>query len=382
MNHPSVLTLPALLAATLLSTAAMAVPDGGDRPVTPPIDPPGMDKLQQIIDAAMPQDVQEDNSKLLANLLKPRVAASDPSAQFNVMTAPRALGMRRPRPSKDCFAPPPRFACELVEGTREGGGAFRKIEADSLGNLSFINRLPDPSNGAPEQAGAPPLPSFSLSEKEAVAAFFDVFTGVFGVPPEEAPDSAEWQVDKLLLGLQNSDEPGKPPEIHTIAGTVQVPRMLQVEGLSVPRVPVLGAHVQGSMDDLGRGLPFRVEVQEWTRFTFPPALQRARARGRSALVGEIAKELVNALRNAPKDVAIQIAYAKVGQFDELGSYGGPDTDEATGVAADGIPDAHRYVPVLLTSVSPMAADASEEEQAGAFSTAGQELVTPLFELNE
>jgi len=66
MNHPSVLTLPALLAATLLSTAAMAVPDGGDRPVTPPIDPPGMDKLQQIIDAAMPQDVQEDNSKLLA----------------------------------------------------------------------------------------------------------------------------------------------------------------------------------------------------------------------------------------------------------------------------------------------------------------------------
>ncbi|MEQ8663407.1 MAG: hypothetical protein RLW62_21530, partial [Gammaproteobacteria bacterium] len=169
-------------------------------------------------------------------------------------------------------------------------------------------------------------------------------------------------------------------EIHAIAGVVQVPRTLAVDGLSMSRVPVLGAHVQGSMDDLGRGLPFRVEVQEWTRFTFPPALQRARARGRSVLVGEIAKELVNALRQTPKQVSVQIAYAKVGQFDELGSYGGPDSDSA--VAADGIPDAHRYVPVLLTSISPMPPDATEEEQAAAFSTAGQELVTPLFELSE
>ena len=381
MYHAFIRTLPVLLAAASFSPVLLAVPDGGDRPVTPPLDPPGLERLRQIIDAAMPEDVQEDNGKLLASLLKPRVATSDPSGAFNVMTAPRALGMRRPRPSKDCFAPPPRFACELVEGTREGGGAFKKVEADSLGNLSFLSRLPDPSNGAPEQAGAPPLPSFSMSDKEAVAAFFDVFTKVFGVPPEEAPDSTAWQVEKVLLGLQDGNEPGKPPEIHTIAGTVQVPRMLEVAGLSVPRVPVLGAHVQGSMDDLGRGMPFRVEVQEWTRFTFPPALQKARARGRGELVGEIAEALVNALRNAPKDVAIAIAYAKVGQFDELGSYGGPDTDDA-GPSADGIPDAHRYVPVLLTSVSPMAPDASEEEQAGAFSTAGQELVTPLFELNE
>lgn len=381
MYHAFIRTLPVLLAAASFSPVLLAVPDGGDRPVTPPLDPPGLERLRQIIDAAMPEDVQEDNGKLLASLLKPRVAASDPSGAFNVMTAPRALGMRRPRPSKDCFAPPPRFACELVEGTREGGGAFKKVEADSLGNLSFLSRLPDPSNGAPEQAGAPPLPSFSMSDKEAVAAFFDVFTKVFGVPPEEAPDSTAWQVEKLLLGLQDGNEPGKPPEIHTIAGTVQVPRMLEVAGLSVPRVPVLGAHVQGSMDDLGRGMPFRIEVQEWTRFTFPPALQRARARGRSELVGEIAEALVNTLRNAPKDLAIAIAYAKVGQFDELGSYGGPDADDA-GTPADGIPDAHRYVPVLLTSVSPMAPDASEEEQAGAFSTAGQELVTPLFELNE
>ncbi|MEQ8661889.1 MAG: hypothetical protein RLW62_13825, partial [Gammaproteobacteria bacterium] len=181
MINRSTFLFTILLSAVLHGGSVLAVPDDGDRPATPPLDPPGMERLQQLIDAAMPQDVQEDNSKLLASLLAPKVADSDPSGAFNVVTAPRLLGMRRPRPDKACFAPPPRFDCELVEGSREGGGAFRKVAADSLGNISFINRLPDPSNGNPEQLPAVQLPTFSMSDKEAVAAFFDVFTRVFGV---------------------------------------------------------------------------------------------------------------------------------------------------------------------------------------------------------
>ncbi|MEQ8230413.1 MAG: hypothetical protein RLW61_08745 [Gammaproteobacteria bacterium] len=380
MSQAHMLPFAAVLVAALASGTAVAVPDGGDRPATPPNDPPALEELRRIIDESMPEDVQENNGKLLASLLQPRVAQQGPSDVFDPTMAPRQLGMRRPRPSKDCFAPPPRFDCELVEGTREGGGAFRALAADSLGNISYLNRLPDPSKGAPEQLPAVQLPTFSMSDEEAAKSFFDVFTSVFGVPAEEAPDVASWQVEKLLLGLQNSDEPGKAPEVHVIAGVVQIPRMLAVEGLSVPRVPVLGSHVQGSMDDLGRGLPFRVEVQEWTRFTFPQALGRAQPRTRSALVGAIADQMVRNLREPPKAIDIRLAYAKVGEFEELGSYGGPDSDET--MPQDGIPDAHRYVPVLLTSVSPLAPDASEEEQAGAFSSAGEEIVTPLFDLNE
>lgn len=370
---------------SVLSCNVIAVSDEGGRPLPPPRDPPSREALLKLIGDAMPDDIGTSNTELLARLLKPRVAPSGPSEAFNVQRMTAALRLRRVVPAKGCFLPPPRTECELTEGSRTGGGAFKKVEADSLGNVSYLSRLPDPSAGNPEGGAAPPLPSFSLADKAAQDRFANVFTQIFGVPIEELPAPSSWVIERLQLGMQDGDKPTAPVEIKEIAGVVTIPRVLLVDGLKQPLVPVLGAHVQGAMDDLGGGLPFRVEVQGWTRFTLPAALQKARAMTRSELVDGIANELERSLRETPRSIAIEIAYAKVGDFDtDLGSYGGPDSEEGPAAASsgDGLPDSHRFVPVVVTSISPMSADASDEEQAAAFSTAGVEIVTPLFAISE
>ncbi len=382
MNKRLGLNLVIVFATCIAIAQVHAVRDDGDKPVPPPIDPPKLDTLKLMIDRAMPEDVQEDNSKLLKLLLEPEASPTGPSDKFDIRTAPRKLGMRRAVPSKGCFAPPPRLSCTMGEGSRDGGGAYKQIQADSVGNISFVSRLPDPSLGNPEKVGDLVLPSFTMDDLFVIDSFFNIFVKVFGVPPMEAPDPSSWKVDRMLVGMQDAERSTLRPEIKEVAGMVEIPRMLTVRGLSLPAVRVLGSQVQGAIDDQSGGLPFRVEVQGWTRFTIPSALQRAEAMPRSDLVGHIAGNLINDLREMPDHITVEIAYAKVGQFDELGSYSGGDADDDSGPAADGIPDAHRYVPVLLTSVSPMSADADEEEQAGAFSTAGVEFVTPLFKLSE
>jgi len=370
---------------SVLSCNVQAVSDDGGRPLPPPRDPPTRADLVKLIDEAMPDDIGNTNTELLERLLKPRIAPTGPSEAFNVQRMTAALRLRRVVPGKGCFLPPPRTECELTEGSRTGGGAFKKVEADSLGNVSYLSRLPDPSAGNPEGGAAPPLPSFSLADKAAQDRFANVFTQIFGVPVEELPAPSSWVIERLQVGMQDADKPTAGAEIKEIAGVVTIPRVLLVDGLKQPLVPVLGSHVQGAMDDLGGGLPFRVEVQGWTRFTFPAALQKARAMTRAQLVDGIASELERSLREKPRSIAIEIAYAKVGDFDtDLGSYGGPDSNEGPAAASsgDGLPDDQRFVPVVLTSISPMSADSSEEEQAAAFSTAGVEFVTPLFAVTE
>ncbi|MGE0861095.1 MAG: hypothetical protein AB7I01_10700 [Gammaproteobacteria bacterium] len=367
---------PLGLMLSLLSATAAAVPDDGGRPVPPPDNRPSLETLRQLVDEAMPVDVQDDNSKLLAVLLKPQVAPRGPSDGFDIVKTGRLLRLGRPVPGKGCFQPPPNYDCTYSEGSPGGGGAYRELRADSLGNLRFVSRLPDPSRGNPEGGTGSPLPKYSLEDQAALKAFVDLFTGVFQVPSIEVPPSDSWKLRKLALGVADGDK-GTPTTTQVIAGMVQVPRMVKVDGLKAPMVPVIGGEVQGAMDDLG---VFRVKVNDWTRFTMPERLKDARAPSRRSLVDDIAEQLSRQLEYKPQRIAVEIAYAKGDRFSELVVAEGSEEASPT---ANAIPDAHRYVPVLMTSVTPMPADSSEEEQNAAFiAEAGFEMVTPLYELGD
>lgn len=368
---------PLGLMLSLLSATAAAVPDDGGRPMPPPDNRPSLETLRQLVDEAMPVDVQDDNSKLLAVLLKPQVAPRGPSDGFDIVKTGRLLRLGRPVPGKGCFQPPPNYDCTYSEGSPGGGGAYRELRADSLGNLRFVSRLPDPSRGNPEGGTGSPLPKYSLEDQAALKAFVDLFTGPFQVPDIEVPPIDSWKLRKLALGVADADK-GTPTTTQIIAGMVQVPRMVKVDGLKVPMVPVIGGEVQGAMDDLG---VFRVKVNDWTRFTMPERLREARAPTRRSLVDDIAEQLSRQLEDKPQRIAVEIAYAKGDRFSELVVPEG--SEEPSPTAANTIPDAHRYVPVLMTSVTPMPADSSEEEQNEAFiAEAGFEMVTPLYELGD
>ena len=138
-----------------MAATVAAVSDGGDTPV-PPLGPaPTMEQLQGLVEQAMPADIKADNRELLAALMKPVVAPRGPSDGFDIKSAGRALRLSRATPGKGCFVPPPLYNCTFSDGTRGGGGAYQELHADSLGNLRFISRLPDPTRGNPEAAGAP-----------------------------------------------------------------------------------------------------------------------------------------------------------------------------------------------------------------------------------
>ena len=363
----------------ILAGPAAAVKDDGGTPVPPPGPPPTMEDIQSMVEAAMPSDVKADNRALLAALMKPVVAPQGPSDGFNVATAGRTLRLRRATPGKGCFLPPPRYDCTVSDGSRGGGGAYKEIHADSLGNLRFVSRLADPTNGNPE-SGNPPLPiKYSRDDKAAIASFFDIFVKVFALPAGEAPPVQDWKVHKLAIGVADPEK-GVRQTIHIVAGVVNVPRLLKVQGLSTPTIPVLGSRVQGSMDDQGI---FRVEIDNWTRFTMPDRLAQATAPSRSALVKTIAEELSHELNEKPHSINVAIAYAKSSQFSDLAIGGTTEEEVLPGPAAAGdpIPTEHRYVPVLLTSVTPTAADATEEQQGAEFvSEGGVEMVTPLYQI--
>lgn len=369
----------ALVILSVLAGPAVAVRDDGGTPIPPPARRPSLEDLKRLVDEAMPPDIKEDNGALLAALMKPQAAPAGPSDRFDIAGASRALRLRRAVPGKGCFLPPPRYDCTVADGTRGGGGAYKELQADSFGNLRFISRLADPTSGNPESGNAPPLPKFSKNDDDAIKAMLDMLVGVFHVPASEAPPADELKIEKLNVGVADPDS-RLPPKIQTVAGVVNVPRLLKVDGLSVPTIPVLGNGAQGAMDDLG---VFRIELDEWTRFTMPARLADARAPSRNALIDTIAEGLSRELAEMPRGILIGIAYAKGAQFSEL-SVGGNEEEPAAAAAAAGdlIPDEHRYVPVLVTSVAPTGADPSEEEQASAFSTGAMEMVTPLYELSD
>lgn len=363
----------------LLAGPAAAVKDDGGTPVRPPGSPPSIEDIQSMVDSAMPSDIKADNRALLATLMKPTVSPQGPSDAFNVAKAGRVLRLRRATPQKGCFLPPPAFDCTVSDGSRGGGGAYKEIHADSLGNLRFVSRLADPTNGNPESGNPSPPVKYTRDDKAAVASFFDIFVKVFALPSSEAPPVEQWKVQKLAIGIVDPDKRAARTT-HIVAGFVSVPRLLKVPGLSTPTIPVIGSRVQGSMDDLGI---FRVEIDNWTRFTMPDRLAQATAPSRSALVKTIAEELSRELSVKPQSIKVEIAYAKSSQFSDLAIGGTSEEDgsPAAAAAVASIPAEHRYVPVLLTSVTPTPADSTEEQQAAMFvSEAGLEMVTPLYQI--
>ncbi len=363
----------------LLAGPAAAVKDSGGTPVRPPVSPPKLEDIQNMVDSAMPSDIKEDNRALLATLMKPTVAPQGPSDAFDVTNAGRVLRLRRATPQKGCFLPRPAYDCTVSDGSRGGGGAYKEIHADSFGNLRFVSRLADPSNGKPE-SGTPPAPvKYTRDDKAATAGFFDMFVKVFALPPSEAPPVEQWKVRKLAIGIADPDKRAVRTT-HVVAGLVDVPRLLKVPGLSTPAIPVIGSRVQGSMDDQGI---FRVEIDNWTRFSMPERLAQATAPSRSALVKTIAEDLSRELSVKPHSIKVEIAYAKSSQFSDLAIGGTSEEDgsPSAAAAATPIPAEHRYVPVLLTTVAPTPADSSEEQQVAMFAAeAGLEMVTPLYQI--
>lgn len=364
----------AALGLMLLAAVAHAVPDDGVRPVPPPTTRPTLEDLQRLVDAAMPADVKADNSALLAALLRPQAAAQGPSDVFDITVASRLLRLTGGVPGAGCTLPRPRFDCVVAVGTRGGGGAYKELRADSLGNLHYLSRLADPSGGNPENVTAPPLPTFTRSDADTVTALSGVLLNLFRVPATETLPTSRWRVEKMTVGIVDGDS-RLPPRIQTVAGVVILPRLLRVEGLGVQVVPVIGAGAQAAIDDAGL---FRVEVDDWTRFTMSSRLANATASSRSALVANIASALSRELKETPRAVRIGIAYAKSSDFSELGI--GGDEQDAPPPTAAVMPEEHQYVPVLFTAIAPVAAEPTEATQAQAFSTGGMEMVTPLFEL--
>lgn len=364
-----------LALAALLATPALAIEDPDRSP--PPQDPPTAEKLAGLIDQAMPPEIQEDNSGLVAQLLKPKVGRSV-FAVFDPNKAASALNLRRAVAATDCgqlrlpSGDLDLGDCVYRAGRPDGAGGYQALRFDKnrlLGNIRFVSRPTGPAS--PDTAPAV-LRKLSQSPDAALKSVQELAFNVLGMPPEEVAPASQWTLRSLAVDVAS---PTGGVETAIVEGLVRARRQLDA-GLGKP-VPVLGSDFRATINDVGIS---RASVNEWTPFVVLPSVSPDRARPRSELVRLFSEEMAKELVNMPGRVAMRLVYAKAGQI-------APEDESAA--EADGnvlpagqIPDAHKYVPCLLATVSPVPLEMSEADQAKTNDTAGFYVLKPLVVFND
>jgi hypothetical protein len=324
-----------------LAIAPAAIAQTGEDPR-----PPTREQLMEMIDAALPAVIQEDNAELVGLLLRPRLG-DPPSKTFDRATAVRLIfGRLTPTFAPECkkgvtpAGMPDPNECMAFRGSPNGPGAFMALEFSKhpgFGNFNFLKRSAD---GSVTPASLKPV---QLADPDASKAAMQFLVATFGLSTLEMPELAA--VKTLTLGFAGQTAGGGllPPSAIGVQKHVFIQRQAGVDVDGLPVVPVPGRAVV-ALDDAGVQ---NALVDGWGDLVPSPGVDPKQAKGRRQLVNEMADEVMTNLESPVGKVHARIQLA-------------------------GIPDgtSQTLLPAVQLWVSPLPDDLSEAEQATRKTTAG------------
>ena len=350
------LAVAAFVAAVTLSLSVQARDDPPDDPT-----PPSRDELMVEIDKALPEIIEDDNSRLVGALMAAR-RGKPLSATFSVHEAIRTLfGRVRPNFSPGCrllttpSGDPDPGNCTASVGIQAGGGAYSRLvfaKNMGFGNVKYQRRSADRII-RPED-----LKAVGIGDREAYEKALVFLNHTFGldlsevpVPPEDAKNP--YPIRQLALGWK--DDSGNKGSVATHK-VVMLRRGLKTEIRELPWVPAPG-DAMVMLDDSGIE---QAAIRNWMELREHPNISPGDAKSRSQLVEDIADELLPAVQS-------------------------PVAVLTTGIVLDAIPEGSRglMVPAVKVFMSPVPRDLSEEEQEKLGpSTTGVIMVIPLVDIPE
>lgn len=315
----------------------------------PPDDPrpPSRDELVNLIGAALPDIIGDDNSALVETLMNPGLGAPIRES-FDLAEAVRTLfGRALPTFASDCkrvttpAGEPDPGNCTGARGDASGPGAYTQLSFSKhlgLGNLKYSQRSAD-TGLSPDD-----LVRVQMSDAEAYGQATAFLTETFGVPPEEIPQRPKGVPPPVRdLVMAWADEQGAAGAV-AIQKVVTIQRGLKVDIAELPWVRATG-DAMVVMDDQEIQ---QAAVRNWVDLIPHPDVDPANAKSRSELTDEIVEDLLNVNKIPIDSMRSQIVLAGI----------------TNGVFSI------KMLPSLLLSVAPVARDPEEAEQHMAWSTAG------------
>ena len=296
----SVVLATLLLAFTFTSQAS-------DKPTDDP-NPP-LDELMRLIDVALPAElITEDNTKLVALLLNPKLGIPLSESFDSVSTIKRLFGRGGASLSPDCrklTTPVGDMAedeCIASKGTESGAGAYRMLRFSKhmeFGNIVYSNR------GLDQVVDPAKLVPVRMTDREAYEKAV-TFLRELGLPAEEFPvipaDAQQLPVRTIALGWAD-DKAAAAPASVPVEKMVIIPRGLFV-GVHARLEQVAGpGNALVIMDDLGVK---EAIVQGWQEVLPHPKANMDNAKTRSELVREIAEDIASDLQGPVRAINIQV----------------------------------------------------------------------------
>lgn len=324
-----------------LAIAPAAIAQTGEDPK-----PPTREQLMEMIDAALPAVIKEDNAELVGLLLRPRLG-DPPSKTFDRAAAVRAIfGRLTPTFAPDCKrgvtqagAPDPN-ECMAFRGSANGPGAFMALEFSKhpgFGNFNFMKRSAD---GSVTPASLKPV---QLADPDASKAAMQFLVATFGLSSLEMPELAAVRTLTLGFAGQTAGAGLLPPTAIGVQKHVFIQREAAVDVDGLPVVPIPGRAVV-ALDDAGVQ---NALVDGWGDLVPAPGADPKQAKGRRQLVNEMADEALTNLESPVGKVHARIHLAGI---------------------ADGT--SQLLLPAVQLWISPLPDDLSEAEQATRKTTAG------------
>lgn len=340
----------------LVTTALLGLPVVARAGDTPPTDPrpPSRSELVAQIGNALPGLIGSANSELVDKLIHARMG-SPLSRSFDQAKAVKAIfGRTPPTYAPDCkqlFTPTGDIdpgECMATRGQRGGQGAFTRLSFSKhlgLGSIKYLKRAAD---GSVMPSALQPV---KLTDSQAYAQALAFLQTNLGLPPEEVPQPPTGATNPLPvknLVMAWADKPGG-------GGGVPVQKLVLVQRGFFVDIKGAGGQrdlpwVQGPgqarvlVDDTGIQ---QAAIRGWQELRANPAVDPRNAKTRTALIEEIADDLLgeNGVPIASMRFTILLSSTPAGSFGLL-------------------------LPAVQMTASPVPADLSEAGQGSAVSTAG------------
>ena len=320
------------------------------------------EELAKLVDAALPEVITQDNIGLVsafADALQRQLEATTPlSKGFDPAAASvKIFGDATPKRSPDCTklttsnGDLARDECSMYVGIERGTGPFKQFKFSKntgLGNIRFLQRNADKAFSLTN------IRPIDLADADAYAKAMDFLGGVFGLDSSEIPTAPKdaknpYPVKTINMGW-NKDARTKPRSV-SLEKLVQIRRGFQFDyPMATRSFPIRGPIGDGKatvvIDNTGIQ---QALVSDWQDAKLHPGLNPKAAKTRAQLISEIMDDLYTSSQGPYQLVKARFIGKLVQQ-----------TNSSTAL----------LLPAVQISVSPVARDLTEEQQAQVISTAG------------
>lgn len=303
--------------------------------------PPARGALSELVEAALPELIGDDNRGLVGQLREARLGtplsqAFDPGKIIaELFEDPEPVYAPACEELRTEAGDPDPGSCSVSSGEVSGRGAFKELRFSKhmgLGTVTFQSREADRELQADE------LKPVGLSQEEAYQRATRQLVAIFDLPAEEIPeppDNAKNRFPARNLAVGRGDQSGSKGQIP-VKKVVSIQRGLYVGIDRLPWIPAPG-RATVVMDDEGAS---QIMIRNWQELRPHPQLLPENAKSRAELVEEIVEDLLT-VNDAPvARMRSRIIFTAL----PASTYG-------------------LMVPTLQVSVSPLPAELSEEQQA-------------------